>query len=63
MSLTKWKIRDTVVSLPDTWDKSKVVAFMNTDIKVCTYCGKVDISINHYEKGCGPNFIRNQEHS
>ena len=61
MTLIKWKIRDKIVSLPKDWDKAKVVAFMNTDIKVCIYCGKVDISTDHYEKGCDPNFIRNQE--
>lgn len=61
MPLVKWKIRNNIVSLPDTWNKSQVISFMNTDVKVCTYCGKVDIPINHYENGCNPNFIKNQE--
>ena len=34
--------------------KKEVLAFVNLDIKVCPYCGKVDCSLEHVE-GCNYN--------
>lgn len=53
MKLTKWKIRDKVIQLPTHWNKTNVLNFINTDIKVCEYCSKIDISIEHYPN-CNP---------
>lgn len=55
MQLTKWKIKDKIVEFPASWKKNDVLKFINSDyIKTCEYCGKVDISINHYSN-CNPN--------
>lgn len=52
--LTKWKIKGEVIQLPKSWSKNQVLSFLNTDIKVCENCGKVDINKNHYPE-CNPS--------
>lgn len=53
MNLKKWKIKDKVYSFPSNWNKDRVLQFANTDIKFCPNCGKVDVSLNHFDK-CNP---------
>lgn len=48
MKLIKWQIKDQLMLFPNTWTKEKLIMFLNTDIKVCPYCRKVDISNNHF---------------
>lgn len=50
----KWLIQNKVYNLPFT-TKKEVLNFVNTDIKMCPYCGKIDCSLEHvntcnYEK-------------
>ncbi len=42
----KWKIQGKVYDLPFD-DKEDVLKFVNIDIKVCPYCGKVDCTLEH----------------
>lgn len=42
----EWKIQNKVYNLPFT-TKKEVLDFVNSDIKVCPYCGKVDCSLEH----------------
>jgi hypothetical protein len=48
MILKKWIVKNEIFYFPDKWDKSKVINFLNTDIKVCDFCGKIDINNNHF---------------
>jgi hypothetical protein len=48
MKLIKWKVKNEIFYFPDRWDKIKLIKFLNTDIKVCDFCGKVDIKNNHF---------------
>ncbi len=42
----KWKIRDKIYNLPfDT--KEQVLDFVNTDIRTCPHCSKIDCSLEH----------------
>jgi hypothetical protein len=34
-------------NFPANWNKEKIVLFCNQDFKVCPYCGKIDIRIEH----------------
>lgn len=45
----KWSIQNKVYSLPFK-TKEEVVRFVNTDIKVCPHCNKVDVSLSHVDK-------------
>lgn len=53
MKMTKWKYKDEILLFPYDWSEKDVVAYANTDIKVCTYCGKVDAGLRHYND-CSP---------
>lgn len=53
MKLTRWKVRNMIIELPSSWNKQRVLQFVNSDIKVCCQCGRVDISFDHYSN-CNP---------
>jgi hypothetical protein len=53
MKLTKWKLKDKVYSFPSNWTKDRVLAFANTDIRVCPICSKVDVGLDHFDT-CNP---------
>ena len=44
-----WKIKNTVYNLPFR-TKKEVLNFVNTDIKLCPVCNKVDCSLSHVDK-------------
>lgn len=50
MQLRKWKVKNEIVYLPIKWDKDKVMSFLNTNIKICHICGKIDITKHHYKE-------------
>ena len=45
----KWIIQDKVYTLPFTTKKS-LLRFLNSDIKICPICSKVDTDLKHVEK-------------
>lgn len=51
--MRKWKVKGGVYSFPKLWGIDEVVRFVNTDIKYCDTCKKVDVGIDHFEK-CNP---------
>lgn len=53
MTLTKWKVKDRVYSFPEDWTKDKVLSFVNTNIRVCPVCSKIDVGLDHFDK-CNP---------
>ena len=53
MKTVQYKIRGKIYLFPKAWSKDDVVNWVNTDIKVCQYCGKVDAGIGHYGT-CSP---------
>ena len=57
--MKKWKIKNKVYLMPDTWDKEKVLKWCNDKFRVCEFCGKVDVSINHYNN-CNPEYEANK---
>ena len=50
METRYWKIRAEVYPFPESWERDEVVRWVNTDIKVCPFCNKVDAGISHFEK-------------
>ena len=48
-----WKIKDKIYLFPKSWDKDKVIQYVNTDIKVCPLCSKIAAGLNHFSK-CNP---------
>ena len=48
--MNKWKIKGEVYNFPRSWSIDDVVRFVNTDLKVCPICWKVDVGINHFNK-------------
>ena len=48
MQLIKWLIKGKAYLFPKQWSKSKVMSYINQDIKVCDYCCKIDAGLNHF---------------
>lgn len=48
--MAAYLIRKEKHYFPNEWDKDKVVQFVNTDIKVCPVCDKVDIRLDHLDR-------------
>ena len=48
--MRKWKIKGKVCNFPKEWALSDVMRFVNTDIKVCHLCHKVDVNIDHFNR-------------
>mgnify|MGYP003655861533 CR=1 FL=1 len=46
--MVKWKVKNNVYLFPKDWNIDDVLRFVNTDIKVCPICYKVDVNINHF---------------
>ncbi len=53
MKTTHWIIQGKKYRFPKNWDKTQVLQFANTDIKVCFNCGKVDCGLDHFDN-CNP---------
>ena len=47
------KIRGEVLKFPKDWNKDKIVQWVNTDIRVCPICNKVDVEYDHFNS-CDP---------
>jgi len=58
--MNKWKIQGSLYDFPDSWVKDDVMNWVNTDIKVCPDCGKIDAGISHF-KDC--SIEREQQNS
>ena len=60
--MNQWKIKDTLYHFPKSWDKDKVIKWVNTDIKMCENCGKIDAPLNHF-KNCNQEEQRNRDYN
>ena len=48
--MNTWVLNGKSLPFPQTWDKKKVLSFINEGIRVCPFCNKVDVLVNHFEK-------------
>lgn len=47
MKTNIWLIKGKKIHFPKQWDKDKVLNFVNTNINMCPYCNKIDVSLEH----------------
>ena len=45
-----WVVKGEKIPFPSEWEKQKVVNWVNTDIRICPFCGKVDVPRDHFKK-------------
>jgi hypothetical protein len=51
MKLNKWKIQENIYLFPSTYSKKDVLHYINASyIRVCEFCGKIDIGLNHFSE-------------
>lgn len=43
----KAKINNKMIKFPNNWTKNNIVDFCNQNFKICPYCGKIDIRLEH----------------
>jgi hypothetical protein len=45
-----WLIKGSKIPFPKSWNKDMIMAFINTDIRICQCCGSIDVPIVHFRK-------------
>lgn len=50
-----WLVKKIKYRFPDNWNKNKVLSFVNENYKICPFCGKFDIALNHLNE-CNSTF-------
>ena len=40
-------INNEVIEFPKKWSLKEITNFINQNFKICPYCGKIDIRLNH----------------
>ncbi len=48
MKLIKWQVKDKIIELPCIWTKKQVMEFLNTDIRICNWCKRTNIKLDHF---------------
>ncbi len=61
MKLTRFKLRDKVYLFPFNWTVDQVVNFANQDFRMCNYCGKIDVKLNHFNNCIGSARLAEQD--
>jgi DNA relaxase NicK len=54
MKLQKAKVRDKILKFPKSWQKKKIVNWLNTNMRSCPRCYRVDVTMDHFSKCRGP---------
>jgi len=62
MKLQKASVRGEIMRFPEPWDKEKIVRWLNTNMRSCPACLRVDVSMDHFSKCRGMRDFERRNH-